>query len=226
MNRAAIALVLIAGVHAWRPVRAGRGEEQAQESSGDILQREARLKEAERAGRDALSRVRKSRGESDPRVADAVIDLASNLDAQGKARAVEDLYRLEIDVSRKNADQGNTSVLSIAFAEWLLKMRRPADAELLARGGLDLGLKSLKAGDWRLGRARSVIGEALAAQRKFAKAETFLLEGQKDLAAAADAPDDVRQSAIRRLVDLYEAWERTSPGQGKMAEAERWKARL
>lgn len=180
----------------------------------------------EKAHREALVRIRKAWGEGDPRVASATIDLASSLDAQGKARAVEDLYRLEIDVSRKNGDQSNTSALSIAFAEWLLKVPRPADAELLARGGLELGFRSLKAGDWRLGHARSLIGEALATQRKFAKAETLLLEGQKDLAAASDAPEHAKRQAVRRLVDLYEAWERASPGQGKMAEAARWKARL
>jgi len=225
MNRAAIALALIAVAQAGRPVRADRDEVQAQEPSGDILQREGRLREAERAYRDALSKVRKLRGEGDPRVADAVIDLASNLDAQGKARAVEDLYRLEIDVSRKNADPGNTRVLSTAFAEWLLKSRRPADAELLARGALDLGLRSLQPGDWRLGNAKSVIGATLVAQKRFAQAEPLLLEAQKGLASATDAPEDIRQNAIRRLVDLYEAWEHASPGQGKMAEAARWKAR-
>jgi hypothetical protein len=226
MNRAALALVVIAVAHAWRPVRARGDEVQAQPSSGDVPQSAGRLKEAERAYRDALSGVRKLRGESDPRVANAVIDLASNLDAQGRARAAEDLYRLEIDVSRKNADPANTRVLSTAFAEWLLKSRRPADAELLARGAFDLGLKSLKPGDWRLAHAKSLIGQALVAQKKFAQAEPLLIEAQKDLALAADAPSEVRQNAIRRLVDLYEAWERASPGQGKMAEAERWKARL
>ncbi len=97
---------------------------------------------------------------------------------------------------------------------------------MLARSALDLGLKSLKPGDWRLDDAKSLIGEALVAQRRFAQAEPLLIEAQKALTLAADAPNEVRRNAIRRLVDLYEAWERASPGQGKMTEAARWKARL
>lgn len=187
---------------------------------------ESRLKEDERARRGDLARVRKARGEGDPGIADAVIGLASNLEAQGRARAVEDLYRLEIDVSRKGADKSNTRVLSLAFAEWLLRVRRPADAELLARGALDLGRQSLGAEDWRLSDTRSLIGETLLAQKKFAPAESLLLQAHKELAAAVAAPPDARKKTIRRLVDLYEAWERASPGQGKMAEAARWKALL
>jgi hypothetical protein len=204
MNRAAIALVLLA---------------LAQPGVGQV-------QEDERARRAELARVRKAQGEGDPGVADAVIGLASSLEAQGRTRAVEDLYRLEIDVSRKNADKGNTRVLSLAFTEWLLRVRRAADAELIARGAFELGRQSLAAGDWRLSDARSLIGETLVAQKKFAAAESLLVEAQKELAAAVEAPADTRKRAIRRLVDLYEAWERTSPGQGKMAEAARWRTRL
>jgi hypothetical protein len=181
MNRAAIALVLLA---------------LAQPGVGQV-------QEDERARRAELARVRKAQGEGAPGVADAVIGLASSLEAQGRTRAVEDLYRLEIDVSRKNADKGNTRVLSLAFTEWLLR-----------------------AEDWRLSDTRSLIGETLVAQKKFAAAESLLVEAQKELAAAVEAPTDTRKRAIRRLVDLYEAWERTSPGQGKMAEAARWRTRL
>ncbi|MBX7187213.1 MAG: hypothetical protein K1Y01_18875 [Vicinamibacteria bacterium] len=187
---------------------------------------ESRLKEDERVRRGELARVRKARGEGDAAVADAVIGLAWNLEAQGRTRAVEDLYRLEIDVSRKGADKSNTRVLSLAFAEWLLRMRRPAAAELIARGALDLGRQSLGAEDWRLSDNRSLIGETLRAQKKFSSAESLLIEAHKELSAAVAAPPEARKKTIRRLVDLYEAWERVSPGKGKMAEAARWKALL
>lgn len=182
--------------------------------------------EDERALRDELAHVRRARGEGDPKVAEAVIALAQNLEAQSRSRAVEDLFRFEIDASRKNADKANTRVLSQAFAEWLIRVRRPADAELIARGALELGRLGLGAGDWRLDDTKSLIGEALGAQRKFAPGEALLLDAQESLAAAPETPAGVRRKAIQRLVDLYEAWERASPGQGKMAEAARWRERL
>lgn len=226
MNRAAIALALVACAHPSLPVRALSARAQTREPLGAARPGQSSLKEAEQARRDELARIRRTRGEGDGGVAEAVIALASNLDAQGRFKAVEDLFRYEIDVSRKNADKGNTRVLSIAFAEWLLRARRPADAELIARGALDLGRQSLGAGDWRLGDTRSLIGETLLAQKKFAAAEALLLEAQESLASAGEAPAEIRKKAVRRLVDLYEAWERASPGQGKMEEAARWKARL
>lgn len=226
MNRAAIALIVAAFASSGRPARAIGAHAQAAETGGSTARSASRLKEDERIRRDELARIRRVRGEGDPGVAEEVIGLASNLEAQGRTRAVEDLYRLEIDVSRKSADKGNTRVLSVAFAEWLLRVRRPADAELIARGALDLGRQSLGAGDWRLSDNRSLIGEALVAQKKFAPAESLLLEAQKELAATVEAPADARKKTIQRLIDLYETWERTSPGQGKMAEAARWKARL
>jgi len=226
MNRTATVLILMAFAHPWRPVQAIRPRAQVNEPDGGAPQSEGGLKEAERVSRDELARVRRALGEGDPRVADAVIALASNLEAERRSKTVEDLFRFEIDASRKNAGKDNTRVLSIAFAEWLLRARRPAVAELIARGALDLGRQSLGAGDWRLSDTRSLTGEALLAQKKFAQAEPLLLEAQEDLAGSAEAPADARKRAVRRLVDLYEAWERASPGQGKMAEAARWKARL
>ena len=226
MNRAAIALILVAFAYPSRLAHAVGAGAQAREPGGDTRLDESRLKQAERLCREELARVRRALGEGDPRVADAVIALASNLDAQGRSRAVEDLFRFEIDASRKNAEKDNTRVLSIAFSEWLLRVRRPAVAELIARGALDLGRQSLGEGDWRLSDTRSLIGETLLAQKKFAQAEPLLLEAQEKLAASAEAPVDARRKAIHRLVDLYESWELGSPGQGKMAEAARWKARL
>lgn len=226
MNRAAVAVFLVTFASSGRPAHAISAGAQATGAGGDTARSEGPLKADERTRRDELARIRKARGEGDPGVAGAVIGLASNLEAQGRTRAVEDLYRLEIDVSRKNADKGSTRVLSLAFAEWLLRVRRPADAELIARGALELGRQTFEAGDWRLGDTRSLIGEALLAQKKFATAESLLLQAQKELAAAVETPAEVRSKAVGRLVDLYEAWERASPGQGKMAEAARWKARL
>ena len=226
MNRAALALILLALFQPPQSTHAVSAVAQTRGAGGDMPRNLDQLKEGERVRRNELARVRKARGEGDPGVADAVTALASNLDAQGRSKAVEDLFRFEIDSSRKNADKGNTRLLSAAFAEWLLRVGRFADAELIARGALDLGRQSLGAGDWRLGDARSLIGETLVAQKKFAPAESFLLDAQKELAAAVEAPADARKKTIRRLVDLYESWERASPGQGKMAEAARWKARL
>jgi hypothetical protein len=70
---------------------------------------------------------------------------------------------------------------------------------------------------------KSLLGGALAGQKKFQEAEPLLVEGYSGMkqreAKIPPAGKTRLPEAIRRLVDLYTAWE-------KPAEAEKWRARL
>ena len=77
--------------------------------------------------------------------------------------------------------------------------------------------------DWVLFNTKSMLGGALAGQKKFQEAEPLLVEGYSGMkdreekippAAKTRLPE-----AIRRLVDLYTAWE-------KPEEAAKWRAVL
>jgi hypothetical protein len=78
--------------------------------------------------------------------------------------------------------------------------------------------------DWRTFSTRSLLGESLLAQKKYAEAEPLLLVGYVGMKRREeDIPPDVRQQrlteALTRLVRLYDAT-------GKKDEAARWRKEL
>ena len=104
----------------------------------------------------------------------------------------------------------------------LLAEKKPAEAELKLRELLTIRQKN-QPDDWSTFDARSMLGEALAAQKKFAEAEPLLVEGfegmKKRQATIPAAEKDHLKRGLERLVSLYEAG-------GKADEAKRWKAEL
>ena len=76
---------------------------------------------------------------------------------------------------------------------------------------------------WSTFNAKSILGEALLSQKKFADAEPVLLEGyqgMKQREAKIPASGKIRLTqALERLVQLYDAW-------GKPEEAAKWRKLL
>jgi serine/threonine protein kinase/tetratricopeptide (TPR) repeat protein len=86
---------------------------------------------------------------------------------------------------------------------------------------------------WRTFMARSMLGEALLRQGRFADAEPHLLAGQAGLATLAERaatlpPEAAMQLAASgaRVVGLYEAWHAAEPDAGHDVSAEEWRAKL
>jgi len=140
---------------------------------------------------------------------------------QGRAAEAEGLLRQLLDYQQLY--QGTTSELSAsagsAMAHCLIRQGKYAEAEAAARTALAARV-ALHPNSWHTGETRSLLGEALAAQGRYAEAEPLLLEGFDGIKRRRD-PQDVlpaaRIVAARdRLVRLYEAW-------GKPAEAERFR---
>src|SRR5262249_13638380 len=101
----------------------------------------------------------------------------------------------------------------------LLKYDQPAEAESVLRECLALRIQN-EPDAWSTFDTKSLLGEALLNQRKFAESEPLLLEGYEGLKArASDIPTRAKHNlpdAIERLVKLYDAW-------GKAADAARWR---
>lgn len=105
----------------------------------------------------------------------------------------------------------------------LVRAGRAADAEPLLRHALAVR-QLIAPNDWTTANARSMLGEALAAQRKYATAGPLLKRGYEELKTRAEnIPASVRGDRLReaaaRLVRLSEAT-------GDAAEAARWRAEL
>ena len=93
------------------------------------------------------------------------------------------------------------------------------EAEQVLRQCLAISSSALTAGHWRIGHAKSPLGESLARQSRFDEAEPFLLEGYLEMNASPLAWKLRVRQAAERLVALYEAW-------GKPEQAAEWRAKL
>ena len=113
--------------------------------------------------------------------------------------------------------QATASALAVRGATLLLE-KQPAQAELKLRECLRLREK-MQPSDWSTFDTKSMLGEALAEQHQFDKAEPLLVsgyEGLKQREAALPSRDKFRvTAALERLVKLYQSW-------GKPNEANKW----
>jgi len=121
-----------------------------------------------------------------------------------------------------SSDDPTFSNLLAEVSLGLLQHRQYPAAETYLRECLTIREKKLP-DDWVLFNTKSMLGGALAGQKKFQEAEPLLLEGysgMKDRPAKIPPAAKTRLGeAIRRLVDLYTAWDRPE-------EAEKWRKKL
>ena len=108
------------------------------------------------------------------------------------------------------------------FAAALADQRKFAEAELVARESLALREKNMP-DKWFTFNTRSVLGEILAAQKKYTDAEPLLLAGYEGLKQREDRLPAVGKvclsNAVERLVQLYVATSRPD-------QAAEWKKKL
>jgi hypothetical protein len=88
-----------------------------------------------------------------------------------------------------------------------------------AQADLEEAINIAGAESYEVARAKSLLGESLAGQRAFPRAEPWLLAGHDELARDPMAPTRWRRDAAQRLVALYDAW-------GKPEKAKEWRAKL
>ena len=97
----------------------------------------------------------------------------------------------------------------------LLLQKKPAEAELKLRECLTIRQK-IQPDDWTTFDTKSMLGEALLDQKKFADAEPLLLSGYEGMKQREDtipSQDKPRLTkALERLVRLYEAWGKNGQG--------------
>ena len=104
----------------------------------------------------------------------------------------------------------------------LLLQHKPAEAELKLRECLAIRQRTVP-DDWTTSLTKSLLGQALLAQKKLADAEPLLLAAYDGLKKRKDAIPPQERSRIieacQRLVKLYEAW-------GKDDLAAKWRKEL
>ncbi len=185
----------------WNPHEAVHAEKVLR----DVLVARGEHAEAELAVRALLARLREARPIDEYALADALSLLAGSVMMQGRFADAVPAWRECLEIRTRIIPEGSAR----AWVRWY------------AMGGL----------------GRALIGEASDESlpletrlAKFQEAETLVLtcyNGMKDDASvplpAAAGGDDVKGTALLRIVSLYEAWERAQPGVGYGAKAAEWR---
>jgi eukaryotic-like serine/threonine-protein kinase len=160
-------------------------------------------------------------GPEHPDTLGRLVDLASLYQREGKydlagKYAAQALAGLQHDLG---AQHPGTMISEAALALAYVSQGKFAEAEPVAREALETE-KKVQPDDWQRYRAASLLGASLAGEKKYAEAETLLLEGYQGMLARKDRIDVPSQYhlhlANKWLVQLYLAW-------GKPDKAAEWK---
>jgi tetratricopeptide (TPR) repeat protein len=162
------------------------------------------------------------------RLPDAAVRATQNptsaLEQPGTPAELDRRLRLKVEWARKRYGNDSWQV-----AHWLapriyvlLLERKFEEAEPAARECLRIRQR-LQPDDWSTFHAQSMLGGALAGQRRFDEAERWLLSGYNGLVRLiATLPVDHAlrpPEAAKRLLDLYLAW-------GRPEKADEWRRKL
>ncbi len=142
-------------------------------------------------------------------VATVLNNLGIVREAEGEIEAAESRYREALRIRRKLLGENHASVANTEtnLASVLVAGGSYREAELLASHALEV-LRESKPGHWRIAHAQSVLGSCLVALGRYPEAEPLLVESYPILEAEDKVCARYNRDALRRLVGLYDAWER------------------
>ncbi len=183
--------------------------------------------------RRSLQIRRPGEGPGDAIAADYLKCLARAADRAGELEVAEASYRDAVSVLKRLAP-GSTDLATrqAEFGLLLLRRENAKEAETVLRESLAIR-KDQSPDHWTFPNTKSMLGEALLGQGRFAEAEPLLLEGHEEMAESLrrlstqsrpSEPRDVEARVQRlgkardRLVSLYAKW-------GQPEKAAHWKAK-
>ncbi|HKQ62507.1 MAG TPA: serine/threonine-protein kinase [Candidatus Polarisedimenticolaceae bacterium] len=174
--------------------------------------------EAESAYREALAGFRQAFGNDHPQTLRAQNNLGAVLKARGRLDEAETQYRACLDGATRllGAQHPNRLTILGNLGEVVMLRGDPAAALPLLVEALDGLRKAFPQGHQLIGWTEVKYGNCLAGLRRFAEAETALLDAHGTLKAALGDAHAYTQAAARGLIALYEAW-------SKPARAAEWR---
>ncbi|MCY2959227.1 MAG: serine/threonine-protein kinase [Planctomycetota bacterium] len=186
-----------------------------------------RLDEAERLGRETLEGFKRTFGPKHANLASAHGGLAETLVKLGRNDEARSEFVQAIAISKAALGARNTGFFGSAagLADLLIDTGHPDEAEPVLREVLEVGSAVRGPLDARTANAKVRLGRCLTVLRRFAEAETLLLEGHARLVEARPEGDADIRVAVERLAELYSAWNTSEPDAARAASAAEWKAK-
>jgi serine/threonine protein kinase/tetratricopeptide (TPR) repeat protein len=172
-----------------------------------------RLDDAEPLLRRTLEIEERALGPEHPTTLFALKSLAALLADRGKLDEAEPLTRRALEISTRVSGPTHVDTLVVWNDLGLLLMdrKRLPEADAAFREGIRGAEATLPAGHRFTAIFRRNLGRVLVRMKRFPEAERELLRAHRELQAASGDDNRDTQAAVRRLVELYEAWGRPAP---------------
>ncbi len=169
-----------------------------------LLRDKGDLEKAADLFREVVASDRRVLGQDHRYVGFSLTELGATLSRMGSYDAAISTYEEALTILRKALPADHTRLANVlqGIGYTYVQKGEPLQGEPLLREALEIQMDAVGPQTWQTGVAKSALGECLAKQERFAEAEPLLLEGYRTL-REVDGPV---QSALRRLVALYEAW--------------------
>jgi tetratricopeptide (TPR) repeat protein len=182
---------------------------------GLALDDAGRTAEAVELGRASLQIRRDRYGPEHTAVANGMMTLAQWLADTGANEEAETLLRDALAMRERLLGAGHPDVAlsRLALANHLADDGRMDQACGLGDGIVTVLGDALGADHWRVAVARGLEGACLLAAGRLEDAEASLLKSLERLEAETGARADLKRQTLRRLIQLYEEWNRLGDAQ-------------
>ncbi len=177
---------------------------------GATLKTGGRYAEARPLLREALDLRRELLGEHHPWVAIAQIHWGDLLYRQGQYAEAEREIRAALRLQREALPEGHIDLARslVVLGRILTSKGEPAAGELHLREALAIRKKALARGHVLISLAEGALGECLMTQRRYAEAEPLLVHSYDEIHISQGDRDPRTTAALKRLVTLYDAWQK------------------
>jgi serine/threonine-protein kinase len=159
---------------------------------------------------DALDIAETSLGEHNPRTLTSVQNLARLHRKSGCYDVAAELFERALK-GRRSYLPTHHPYIADTLAELgfiLIKENRSGEAEPLLRECCEIRTNAFSKDHWKTANCLGLLGECLFALRDFESAEPLLQQSYHALVDSQGVEDELAQSALKRLVTLYEAWDK------------------
>jgi eukaryotic-like serine/threonine-protein kinase len=159
---------------------------------------------------ETVEKMKIELGSDHPRTISGMRNLARGYEDIGKLKQADFLLRDVLERQRKMKDSNASELAATLFllGRNLILQGRYAESEPLARKCLEIQERAMPE-SWRLFCSKSILGAALLGQKKYADAETLLLEGYEGMKNRESQIAYVFRcyltESLDRLVQLYDA---------------------
>lgn len=170
---------------------------------------------------EAIDRLRKGLGPDHTWIGIALSNKGQWLMRMGRYREAEACHNRALEIIRRRSgpDHLHAAYSLYKLAALANAQGRHERAETLAGDALRIVRAKLPAGHWRISLVESILGEALAGQKRYGEAERLLAASYPVLRDGSGPRSIYTRQALASLVSLYRAW-------GRPREAERYQALL